>query len=126
MNLSNKVFLVVGKSYSGKNTFLKQILSDKEFCERMNLEHFVPDTTRKPRPDEVDGETYHFIDEETCFEKDYIDAKFVKLTTVSSTRIKNKAVTVSYNQCEFGKLYYVTDFSKLEPGKNYILDSIKS
>jgi guanylate kinase len=117
----SKVFLIIGKSYSGKDTLLNQILDDKEFCEKINLERLVLYTTRKPRPNEVDGETYHFINDETCFENDYIDTRFTKSYSVSSTRIKNKAVTVSYNQCEFGRLFYVTDFSKLEPGKNYIL-----
>lgn len=92
--------MIIGKSFSGKDTLLNKILADEEFCKRNKLERLVRYTTRKQRPGEVDGVDYHFISNE----------EFTKTDDM---------VVSSYNS-EFGLLYYITDFSKLESGKNYI------
>lgn len=104
MSLEPKVFMIIGKSFSGKDTLMNEILSDKEFCKSNNLEQLVRCTTRKMRPGEVEGKTYYFITDED-YENNYKD--------------RDDVITTSYDS-EFGTLYYITDFSKLEPGKNYI------
>lgn len=114
-NTDSKVFMIIGKSFSGKDTLLNKILADEEFCKRNKLERLVRYTTRKQRPGEVDGVDYHFISNEEYHEK--------------FMGIKHEMVVSSYNS-EFGTLYYITAFNKLEPGKNYIavsdIESIES
>ena len=109
----SKVFLIIGKSYSGKDTLLSKILDNKPFCERNDLYQLVRYTTRSIRPSEVDGEDYHFITDE-YYEENFKDNPM--------------SVTTSFNS-EFGYLHYITDFSKLDKRKNYIMtgdpDSIK-
>lgn len=99
------VFLIIGKSFSGKDTAVNMILDNKEFCKNNNIEKLVRYTTREKRPYEVDGKDYYFIDNEV----------YQKYFENSSS-----AVTTTFNS-EFGKLHYITDFSRLEPNKNYIL-----
>jgi len=59
----NKGLLIVisGPSAVGKGTICKELF--KRNIE--NLELSVSATTRKPRPNEINGVNYHFIDEET-------------------------------------------------------------
>lgn len=102
-----KVFMIIGKSFSGKDTLLNNILVDEEFCKENNLERLVRVTTRKPRPNEIEGKDYYFISDE-----DYEDLY----------KLRADVVVSSYDS-EFGKLYYITDFSKLDPDKNYIVVS---
>lgn len=102
--MNNKIFLIIGKSFSGKDTLLKDILGDKEFCEENNLHKLVRYTTRLKRPDEIDDDDYHFISND----------EFKKIANNSSM------VITSFNS-DFGLLHYITDFSELEDGKNYIL-----
>lgn len=113
INTDSKVYMIIGKSFSGKDTLLNKLLKDKEFCEINNIHKLVRLTTRKPRPNEVDGEDYYFISDEEYY-RSYKDREDVAVSTFNS---------------EFGRLYYITDFSKLEPDKNYITvgdpDSIK-
>ena len=99
----SKVFMIIGKSFSGKDTLLNKILSNEDFCRKNHLVRLVRYTTRKIRPGEVDGIDYHFINDEEY----------------KKSSGNNKMVVSSY-QSEFGLLHYITDFSKLEPGKNYI------
>ncbi|PHS28783.1 MAG: guanylate kinase [Robiginitomaculum sp.] len=50
---------------SGPSGAGKTVLSRKLLSEYADMELSVSATTRKPRPGEVDGEHYHFIDEDT-------------------------------------------------------------
>lgn len=54
-----KIFCLMGKSGSGKNTLAKLLLEDKE----LNLGAIVPYTTRPARDGEVEGVDYHFVDD---------------------------------------------------------------
>lgn len=101
----SKVFLIIGKSFSGKDTLLNELLNDNVFCENNNLCQLVRYTTRRQRPGEIDHKDYHFIDN-----RYYLD------------NFKNnpKVVKTAYKS-EFGELYYITDLSNLEPDKNYIM-----
>jgi guanylate kinase len=53
------IFLLSAPSGSGKSTILERVIS-----ELRDLEKIVTYTTRKPRPDDVPGEEYHFVTEE--------------------------------------------------------------
>lgn len=58
-----KIFCLMGKSASGKDTIYNRLLAAKE----MALSNVILYTTRPIRSGEVDGETYHFCtDERAC------------------------------------------------------------
>ena len=55
-----KIFYMMGKSSSGKDTIFKEIMKKKE----LQLRQIVLYTTRPARANETDGMQYHFVDEE--------------------------------------------------------------
>ncbi len=55
-----RIFLLMGKSTSGKDTVYKNLIADKE----LNLKKVVPYTTRPRRSGETDGVQYFFKTEE--------------------------------------------------------------
>lgn len=55
-----KLFIIIGKSATGKDTIYKKLLEHKE----LNLKTVVMYTTRPIRVSETDGVEYHFVDEE--------------------------------------------------------------
>lgn len=55
----NRIFCIVGKSCSGKDTVYARILAQN----RPGLVPVVPCTTRPRRPGETEGQTYHFVTE---------------------------------------------------------------
>lgn len=99
-----KIFLIIGKSFSGKSYLLNKILEDKDFCKNNNLERLVEYTTRNPREGEVDGLDYNFVSNE------YFETECVN----------NPNVVYSKYDTKYGKLYYFLDKSKLNKNKNYI------
>ncbi len=56
----SKIFCIVGKSCSGKDTLYEMILSKKW----KNLIPVIPYTTRPKRNDEIEGLNYHFVNDE--------------------------------------------------------------
>ncbi len=54
-----KIFCIMGKSATGKDTIYKKLLENKE----LGLKHIVLYTTRPIREGEQDGVEYHFTDE---------------------------------------------------------------
>lgn len=58
----NRIFYIMGKSSSGKNTIYEKILSEEA------LLPIVLYTTRPMRENEIDGREYHFVDR-CCFDK---------------------------------------------------------
>lgn len=52
-----KIFCLMGKSSSGKDTIFNKLKIDEE----LNLKAIVPYTTRPKRNNEIDGVTYYFI-----------------------------------------------------------------
>ena len=55
-----KLFYIMGKSASGKDTIYQRLLRNPEF----SLERLVIYTTRPIRDGELDGREYHFVTEE--------------------------------------------------------------
>jgi len=55
-----KIFYILGKSSTGKDTIYKKILEDKE----LNLKDIILYTTRPIRDGEINGKSYHFVSEE--------------------------------------------------------------
>ena len=56
-----KIFCIIGKSSSGKDTIFKELAKVKE----LNVKPVISYTTRPIRQNESQGVEYHFIDEET-------------------------------------------------------------
>ena len=67
-----KLFVISGASGVGKSTVLKQVMAARE-----DLRFSVSATTRKPRPGEVDGESYYFVTK-ACFEEMIAKDAFVE------------------------------------------------
>ena len=55
-----KIFYVMGKSSSGKDTIFRELMKEKE----LDLHQIVLYTTRPIRAGERDGVDYHFVDDE--------------------------------------------------------------
>ena len=55
-----RIFYIMGKSSSGKDTIYSRLLRDKEF----GLKNVLLYTTRPVRQGEADGREHHFVDEE--------------------------------------------------------------
>ena len=59
-----KIFCIMGKSSSGKDSIYRQIMEENE----LSLKPIIPYTTRPVRMGEKDGREYHFCSEETVGE----------------------------------------------------------
>ena len=73
---SGSLFVVSGPSGSGKTSLCAALL---ERCPQIRLS--ISTTTRAPRPGEVDGVDYHFIDEKT-FSRLVSEDQFLEYATV--------------------------------------------
>jgi guanylate kinase len=75
-----KVFVITGPSGVGKGTLIQRV------CERVpGLEVSVSATTRRPRPGEVDGRDYHFLDPAE-FDRRARSSEFLEHATYSGNR----------------------------------------
>jgi len=59
-----RIFYLMGKSSTGKDSFYKQLMSDQ----RLGLKNIVMYTTRPIRAGETDGVEYYFVDEQKLSE----------------------------------------------------------
>ncbi len=57
-----ELFIVSAPSGAGKSTLIRELLGDAARHRLGSLEFAVSHTTRRPRPGEVDGREYHFVD----------------------------------------------------------------
>lgn len=64
----SKIFCVMGKSATGKDTIYENLLEDKE----LQLKRIIPYTTRPIRDGEEEGREYHFV---TVAEMERLDAQ---------------------------------------------------
>ena len=76
----SKVFVITGPSGVGKGTLIA------ELCRRVpRLELSVSATTREPRPGEVDGRDYFFLDRDE-FDRRVAEGDFLEFATFSGNR----------------------------------------
>ena len=88
-----KIFCVMGKSASGKDTIYRGLLTHKE----LSLRRVIPYTTRPIRDGEVDGDTYFFCSEKQVQELQ--DAgKIIELRTYHTVYVPWKYFTVDDGQ----------------------------
>ncbi len=96
-----KIFCVMGKSASGKDTIYRKLLEDKS----LNLERIVSYTTRPIRAGESEGKEYHFTDEEGY-------KKLESSGKVVETRVYDTA---------YGPWRYFTVDEGIEKDKDYLI-----
>jgi guanylate kinase len=80
MGERGKVFVITGPSGVGKGTLIAKLL---DACPELELS--ISATTREPRPKEVDGRDYHFLDE-ADFERRVEAGDFLEYATYSGNR----------------------------------------
>lgn len=90
-----KIFYLMGKSSSGKDTIYKQLLENKELC----LHTIVPYTTRPIRAGETNGVEYHFVDEDEL-KKIEASGRLIELRAYSTFHGVWKYFTVADNQID--------------------------
>ncbi|MBP3853623.1 MAG: hypothetical protein J6D18_03535 [Erysipelotrichaceae bacterium] len=64
-----KIYCILGPSGSGKTGLAR-------YCESRGIVELVSSTTRKPRPSEVEGKDYYFIDEKELNPDDFVECSF--------------------------------------------------
>lgn len=97
-----KIFCIMGKSSSGKDTIFKHIRKD----ERLNLKEIVSYTTRPIRKNETNGVEYNFTDENT----------FHKL------KEEGKVIEYRCYHTVHGDWYYFTvDDGEIDLNNNYVV-----
>lgn len=98
-----KIYCILGKSSTGKDTIYNKILKNSD----NNLKKLVLYTTRPIRENEIDGETYHFVDE-----KEYEVIR--KSGTIVEERVYNtvfgpwRYFTVDDGHIDLSKNSYIT------------------
>ena len=97
-----KIFCLMGKSASGKDTIYKRLIADEE----LGLREIVSYTTRPIRAKEVDGKEYHFTDE-AGYEKLKADGKVVE------SRV--------YYTVVGPWIYFTVDDGSIKDNENYLI-----
>lgn len=95
MKTTNKpiIFALCGKSATGKDSLAKWLYSDLQ-NRGVNVNLIVSDTTRPPRPGEVNGKDYNFLTKRDYFRKSHLESS------------------------EFRGWYYGTPADSIKPGVN--------
>lgn len=97
-----KIFCLMGKSNSGKDTIFKELIKDKD----LDLTPIVSYTTRPIRSNETNGQEYYFIDE----------------LTLNEYRNQDKVIEERYYNTVQGKWHYCTiDDGRVNINKNNYL-----
>ncbi|MGI6092032.1 MAG: guanylate kinase [Veillonellaceae bacterium] len=97
-----KIFCLMGKSSSGKDTIFKALKEDKD----LNLKPIVPYTTRPQRANEVDGVDYCFIDQAAL--EDFCQAgKIIEQREYDTVKGKWYYATVNDGQVDLSKDNYL-------------------
>ena len=97
-----KIFCVMGKSASGKDTIYSRLLEN----EKLSLKRIVPYTTRPMRNGEEDGKTYHFCDEAKVQKLDEM-GKIIELREYNTVYGIWKYFTVDDGQIDLAKGNYL-------------------
>lgn len=101
-----KIFCIMGKSSSGKDSIYRQIMEENE----LSLKPIIPYTTRPVRMGEKDGREYHFCNEETVGELE-AGGKIIELRAYNTVYGIWKYFTVDDGQIDLEDscyLYIVT------------------
>ncbi len=78
--ITGNLFIITAASGAGKTSLIKALLKEDTHI-KLSISH----TTRKPRPGEVNGVDYHFVDDET-FIKMLGEAQFLESAEVHGSR----------------------------------------
>ena len=97
-----KIYCVMGKSSTGKDTIYSRLMSQNGF----NLKKIVPYTTRPIREGEVDGESYHFCTEDQLAKLEE-SGKIIELRAYDTAYGIWKYFTVNDGQIELDKNSYM-------------------
>jgi len=97
-----KIFYIMGKSSSGKDTIFKHLLDN----ETLNLKTIVPYTTRPIRVGEKDGTEYFFTDEAGLQELEQ-QGKVIEVRSYDTFHGVWKYFTVSDNQIDLSNHHYL-------------------
>ena len=97
-----KIYCVMGKSSSGKDTIYSRLMSQKDF----NLKKIILYTTRPIREGEVDGENYHFCTEDQLKELETA-GKIIELRAYDTVYGVWKYFTVDDGQIDLDKNSYM-------------------
>lgn len=97
-----RIFYIMGKSASGKDTIYRHLLEDEEF----SFQKMVPYTTRPIRSGEKNGADYFFTDE-AGLEKICRDGKLVELRTYQTAHGPWHYFTVDDGQVDLAQYSYL-------------------
>lgn len=97
-----RIFYLMGKSASGKDTIFRHLLEDGEF----SFQTVVPYTTRPIRTGEVDGQDYFFTDE-AGLEKIRQEGRLVELRTYQTAHGPWNYFTVDDGQFDLAHFSYL-------------------
>ena len=98
----SKIFYIMGKSSTGKDTIFKRLLND----ESLSFKTIVPYTTRPIRDGEVEGREYYFIDDETV-EKLQSEGKIIELREYNTYHGIWKYLTVDDGKIDLSNCDYL-------------------
>ena len=97
-----KIYCLMGKSSSGKDTIFKELMKDSD----LNLKPVVTYTTRPKRENEVDGNEYYFIDDE-LLNKFKAEKKIIEIREYDTIQGKWYYCTVNDGQVNLHKNNYL-------------------
>lgn len=97
-----KIFCIMGKSSSGKDTLFRLLLEKQE----LSLNTIVPYTTRPMRAGEENGKSYHFCEEERVIELER-QGKIIELRVYDTVHGIWKYFTVDDGQVDLAKQSYL-------------------
>lgn len=97
-----KIFCLMGKSSSGKDTVFKLLQEDRE----LSLKPIIPYTTRPQRNNETNGLDYYFIDEETLQQYNRM-GKIIEQREYDTVNGKWYYCTVNDGQIDLAKENYL-------------------
>ncbi|MCI8557640.1 MAG: guanylate kinase [Lachnospiraceae bacterium] len=97
-----KIFYILGKSSTGKDTIYKNLMENK----KLGLRPIIPYTTRPMRAKETPGVEYHFTDEEELMRMEAA-GKVIELRTYETVHGIWKYFTAAGNHVDLDHYHYV-------------------
>lgn len=101
-----KLFYVMGKSSTGKDTIYKKIIDVLYNENNLLIETMILYTTRPPREGEVEGVNYHFVNEKT-FQQLNEDGQVIESRTYKRVNDTVKYFTVYDKNIDFQNKNYI-------------------